>query len=391
MEVALPPTSDGSNLGVTAMSTERHCDWTEQNHWDMGSPMRLSMVAPRVSLLLLAVGALLPGCRSRESDTGIITAMPGESTSTTGATSEELVSSSQSTSDLGTTSPPTSTEFSASSASDTTTFELDGAVPDKPLCDGSDKMRLAIVLTNPHSSGYAWENFQWQLGIGSTYVRGDCRFWVLRGEASGGAQTVHTGVLTEELAAELAKDMHYSQLNQFDDQYGDGADSDSLFIISDGANVVRCRGRCTETPTAPKQLQDMAFGYDSWRNRLLTMSNPTDGPMWMFLTKGNDASPPEGDCDLSWPFTFDPASVAQVNPADNELRPLLMEGPEAQELRAWWHNNIANPSRCFEYISAGSFLEQEQDESWTLYRLTMRDSIPLENAEGFIPLVNEVQ
>lgn len=353
--------------------------------------MRLDVGARQTCLFLLLFSGLTVGCRSREGDTAFITAMSGDSTSTTAATSEALVSNSQSTPDLDTTVPSTSTDLSTSSASGTNTFELDGAVPDKPLCDGSDRMRLAIVLTEPHSSGYRWENFQTQLGLGSTYIRGDCHFWVLQAEANGGAQTVHTGVLTEKLAAEVAKEMHYSQLDQFDHEYGDGLDSDALFIVSDGTNVVRCRGRCMETPTAPKQLQDMAFGYDSLRNRLLAMSSPTDGPMWMLLTKGNDADPPEGDCDLSWPFTFDPGPIAQENPADNELRPLLMVGPEAQELRAWWHNNIANPSRCFEYISGGSFLEQEQDESWTYYRLTMRDSIPLENAEGLVPLVNEVQ
>jgi hypothetical protein len=38
--------------------------------------------------------------------------------------------------------------------------------------------------------------------------------------------------------------------------------------------------------------------------------------------------------------------------------------------------------------SAGSFLIQEEDESWYLYRLTMRDSMPLENADGHVPLVS---
>lgn len=45
--------------------------------------------------------------------------------------------------------------------------------------------------------------------------------------------------------------------------------------------------------------------------------------------------------------------------------------------------------------SAGSFLIQEEDENWYLYRLTMRDSMPLENADGRIrssaPIANELQ
>lgn len=256
------------------------------------------------------------------------------------------------------------------------------------MCDGSQLLRLAITRTPAHlgGAGGQWITFPYALGMNSVYVRGDCQYWIQEG-VGGRTQLLRTGTLTEELAAELARDMHYSQLDQFDDHYGTELDLGGYFVVSDGQKAVWCRGYCTETPTAPQQLQEMEARYQAWNTRLLAMSSDVTGPMWALFTKSLDVGPADTDCDLSWPFSFEPGPLAQAHTAStDDLQPILIDVPEAQELRSWWRNNLESPNPCYPDNSGGSFYVQEEDQSWTLYSLLMRDSMPLENAEGLLPL-----
>lgn len=270
----------------------------------------------------------------------------------------------------------------------------DGSVPEKVLCDGSDALRLTLTRLPPHvgGAGGRWVVFPFEVGLNSIWVRGDCRYWIQKANANSTTQTLRTGVLSDEEATQLAKDMHYSQLDQFEDEYGDQLDGDGLFVLSNGQKAVRCRGYCTETPTAPDELVAMEARYQAWSDRLLATSEDVTGPMLALFTKSaSPASPPdeESGCDLSWPFSFDPNSTAQVVTPQTTVFVLhRFEQPEAEELRQWWHRNIESPNRCIPDSSAGSFLIQEEDESWYLYRLSMRDSMPLEDADGQIPLIN---
>lgn len=128
--------------------------------------------------------------------------------------------------------------------------------------------------------------------------------------------------------------------------------------------------------------------YRIWSDRLLAKSEDVTGPMWALLTKSaNPTSPPEGDCDLSWPFSFEPSLYAQVvMPDTKEILSHRFENPEAQELRQWWRSNLEDPNPCFPDGSGGTFVVQEGDANWYLYDLSLRDSNPLENGDGDIPL-----
>lgn len=273
---------------------------------------------------------------------------------------------------------------------DSDTRPLDGSVPEVRLCDDSQSLRLVLTRLPPHvgGAGGRLSSFPFEVGLNSIWVRGDCRFWVQQSHANSTTPTLRTGVLSEDQAAQLAADVLYSQLGQFDDHYGNHLDLGGYFVVSDGEKAVWCRGYCTETPTAPKELVDIEGRYRTWNDKLRGMSEDVTGPMWALLVRGaNPASPPEGDCDPSWPFTFDPSLIAQIaTPETTEFVAHRLDDPEATELRQWWRHNIETPNPCVPNASRGTFLIEEADGTWFLYHLAMRDSIPLENPDGLIPL-----
>lgn len=248
------------------------------------------------------------------------------------------------------------------------------------LCDGSQALRFAVKGVPGGRPSVQLPS----LGFQSVYVRGDCRFWIQ--ETHQDMETIRTGLFTTELVAEFARDMRYSELHRFDDLYGSDMDGDGYLVFSDGGKAVWCRGGCYEgQPSAPAELRQMATLYGNWRKRLLALSEDITGPMRVMLVKQPNSPPPDGDCDLGWPFSFDPAPLGQERP-HRELTSFLVEDPLAQELRDWWRNNLEHPDHCYPENSGGSFYVQEEDGSLTYYGLSMRDYVPLENDDGLIPL-----
>jgi hypothetical protein len=181
--------------------------------------------------------------------------------------------------------------------------------------------------------------------------------------------------------------MRYSALSRFDDLYEGYMTLDTYIVFSDGNKSVWCRGGCFEGELdVPAELIEMATLYASWRERLLELSEDMTGPMRAILHKDYldpTIAPDYGDCDLRWPFSFDPEHLA--GEGDRSLLPSFRIGdPEAQELRDWWRGNLSTPNACYPDNSGGDFYVG--GERPAQYRLWMRDSLPLENDDGLIPL-----
>jgi hypothetical protein len=158
-------------------------------------------------------------------------------------------------------------------------------------------------------------------------------------------------------------------------------------VISDGQKSVWCAG-CFEGETRlPADLIAMVTAYPNWRERLLSSSEDITGPMRVILHKESlDAGyiPDSGDCDLTWPFSFDPEPLGQEGKR-SELKSFVIDDPaQSQELRDWWRANLAMPNRCWAENSGGSFYTH--GEGSAVYRLWMRDWVPLENDEGRIAI-----
>jgi hypothetical protein len=182
--------------------------------------------------------------------------------------------------------------------------------------------------------------------------------------------------------------MRYSELARFDDLYEGYMTLDTYTVFSTGEKSVWCRGGCFEGEIdVPAELIEMAMVYATWRERLLALSEDVTGPVRVILHVDYldpNVTPDYGECDLSWPFSFDPEPLAGEGDRSRLPSFLIDDAARAQELRDWWRGNLLTPRPCYPENSGGTFFVDGDRPAQ--YRLWMRDSVPLEDDKGLIAL-----
>lgn len=152
--------------------------------------------------------------------------------------------------------------------------------------------------------------------------------------------------------------------------------------LYDGDAAVRCKDVCYEGhPTAPVAVQEMWSAAKSWIGRLWEMGATPSGAMRVEVVKlVGETERQVKPCLPLWPFALDPEWVVdQGTPSVLVSDPLL-----TTELREWWLAYRDDPMGCTGLTSGSSVGFVSNTESKVLYRLALREALPIEDDTGSI-------
>jgi hypothetical protein len=241
------------------------------------------------------------------------------------------------------------------------------------LCDGSGKLRLAAV-SSLSGVGYG-DDVMYEDGAYPLLIDGSCKYYVRHGAWS----TLRSGVLSGQ-QMELVRDrLRYDEWAAQTGKYCDGAyDSPArtYWYAGESFQVVSCMP-AKLPPLNPEQplLTLIADLYEQ-------ANDLTNASLRYELTVDPGTSAPERyRGGASWPFG-DPRPLVALPTDDNAYpRPLihLATAQEATVLRGLRSRFLSGE------IGDATFIPVVQGDG-TVYKLTMRDVGPFENAEGAVLL-----
>jgi hypothetical protein len=288
----------------------------------------------------------------------------------------------------GTPDDPTDTEGTSTGETDPSTDDtLD---PDSTstgedawaeICDGSDELRLAMVLTG---GGQVDNEIVREIGFYYLYVRGTCEYWVLPSASGVPWPDTRTGVLELDAEEELSRALDYGNLGQLAGTWDAGVADGSTMLVSDGTSTVACVGSCEQAPEGAQALWEQLGRIDDlWEN-----SGRYEGPLRLSVVGFADSVADE--LGVPWPLGSDPWSLASDGDAEPGMtHSVLVEKSEDvelwRELRRQYRDDdlpegIPNSLHAYGHLSFTSTDGQD------LFQLWMRDALPLENDEGHIDL-----
>ena len=266
----------------------------------------------------------------------------------------------------------------------------DGAAPSPPLadagtpsfCDGSTQLKLALVKTS--CCGTVDSFLDTQVGADYLYVTGDCRYWARKYVSNPGWSPARTGTLSQDEVRRLADEVGHGQYATFQPLYDveTGIFGPLYSTLYDGDAAVRCKDVCYEGhPTAPVAVQEMWSAATSWIERLWEMGATPSGGMRVEVVKlVGDVEWQVEACVPLWPFALDPEWVVnQGTPSVLVSDPML-----TTELREWWLAYRDDPMGCNGLTSGSSVGFVSNTESNVLYRLALREALPIEDDTGSI-------
>ncbi len=260
------------------------------------------------------------------------------------------------------------------------------------LCDGSDALRLIATRTLnggmlAPGSGVAFEN-----GTSFLLVRGDCRFWVY----SGIFQPTRSGELT---AAQRDRLIDALRLDRWADYMGDytrgpAFDYPNQFVAfgvdaidapcsaskSGGRGCIRLSSGGTDTTA------NVAWLEPSLRQQITQLEaegTPVSGAIRYVLAEQRSNGSSAWSRPAMWPLG-DPATVALTEIDAMAYRAgesTLATGADAEALRSIWSRYLSGEvgdRTMYEIIPVVS--------GSATYHLFVRDSLPLEDARGLLPL-----
>lgn len=163
----------------------------------------------------------------------------------------------------------TGTDSSTSSSSETLDPDSSGTTGDAawtPICDGSEGLRLAVVLGGSSLTGPQIMN---EIGFAYVYVLGTCEYFALPLTADGpGGQwpDARTGVLDLANEEALSRAVDYGNLADYAGAWSDPEELDaSTLYVSDGVHTMSCYGSCLDGPAGADELWGgLAFTDSLW-------------------------------------------------------------------------------------------------------------------------------
>jgi len=265
------------------------------------------------------------------------------------------------------------------------------------ICDGSQDLKLAV-----RRGGYEGGNtfIAHELGQPYLYVRGDCHYWTAAGQPQNPEgftlndwQVTHAGILTSTMEEELSRELLYDRWLELAGHYMFPNPGGYLIEYSDGTSTIRCDLACSSEVNAPQELKDLTPVVNRRIQRLWDEGTELDlaDPVRIDLRRVSGARPlTEEPCALEWPFDLDPAAVARDD-VDDPSSPsrLVTDRIFASEIRSLRDQYLAGSvpeGSCNLLLEDSSFLFYEAADPMTVLDLWMRDAVPLENADGRIPL-----
>src|SRR5690606_477112 len=152
--------------------------------------------------------------------------------------------------------------------------------------------------------------------------------------------------------------------------------------LYDGDAAVRCKDVCYEGhPTAPVAVQEMWSAATSSIARMCVVGAAPSGWMRVGVVKlVGDVEWQVEACVPLWPFALDPEWV--VNQGTPSV--LVSDPTLTAELRGWWLAYRDDPMGCTALSSGSPFDFVSNTESKVLYKLALREALPIEDDTGSI-------
>lgn len=252
------------------------------------------------------------------------------------------------------------------------------------ICDGSEGLRLAMVLGG---GGLVANEIEREIGFYYLYVLGTCEYFVLPSEDGARWPDAHTGVLDPATEEQLSLAIDYGALADIAGSWstGDVADGSTL-LVSDGTHTVACYAGCEDGPAGAQAL----WSQLTWIDTLWSAGEPYAGPLRVSVIGWVDATLDE--LPVPWPLATDPWSIAldgNMDPPPEPGQTVLIDDTEdvatLREIRRQYREDdlpdgVPNALQAYGHITFTN--EGGQD----LFQLWMRDSLPIEDEVGLIPL-----
>lgn len=282
----------------------------------------------------------------------------------------------------------------SSSGSDTGTSGSDTLDPDSSgttgatgwaeICDGSEGLRLAMVLGG---GGLVENEIEREIGFRYLYVLGTCEYFALPAEGGVRWPDAHTGVLDPATEEQLSLAIGYGALAENAGSWGSGGVSDgSTLLVSDGTHTVACYAGCEDGPEEAQAL----WSQMSWIDTLWSAGEPYTGPLRVSVIGWADATLDE--LPVSWPLATDPWSIALDGNEDPppEAGQTVLIADEAdvatlRELRRQYREDDL-PEGVPNALEAYGHLTFTNEGGQDFFQLWMRDALPVEDGVGLIPL-----
>lgn len=252
------------------------------------------------------------------------------------------------------------------------------------ICDGSDELRLAMVL----GGGGSVENeIERELGFYYLYVLGTCEYFALPADAGAPWPDAHTGVLELDTEEQLSRALDYGHLADIAGTWDTAGLADGgTLSVSDGVHTVACYGGCEDGPEAAQAL----WSELGWIDVLWAEGEPMQGPMRVSVIGWADSIIDE--LPVQWPLSAEPWSLAvdgDTDPAPEAGDTILIEDPvdvaTLRELRAQYRDDEL-PDGVPNALTAYGHLTFTDDGGQDVFQLWMRDALPIEDEQGLIPL-----
>lgn len=225
-----------------------------------------------------------------------------------------------------------------------------------------------------------------EIGFYYLYVLGTCEYFVLPAEAGARWPDAHTGVLDPATEEQLSLAIDYGALADIAGSWGAGEADGTTLLVSDGTHTVACSSGCEDGPAGAQAL----WSQLSWIDVLWSAGEPYAGPLRVSVIGWVDATLDE--LPVPWPLATDPWSIAldgDVDPPPQAGETVLIDDAEdvatLREIRRQYREDdlpdgVPNALQAYGHITFTN--EGGQD----LFQLWMRDSLPIEDAMGLIPL-----
>ena len=253
------------------------------------------------------------------------------------------------------------------------------------ICDGSEGLRLAMVLGG---GGLVANELEREIGFYYLYVLGTCEYFALPANAGYEWPDAHTGVIDPATAEELSRALDYGGLADIAGSWdSEGVSDGSTLLVSDGVHTVACYAGCEQGPEGARAL----WSELPWIDMLWAEGDAYAGPLRISVIGWADATLPD-ELGQPWPLAIDPWSIAidgNVDPAPEAGQGVLIDD-EAQvatlrELRRQYREDDLPPD-VPNALEIYGHLTFEAAGGQDLFQLWMRDSLPIEDEMGLIDL-----
>lgn len=250
------------------------------------------------------------------------------------------------------------------------------------ICDGSSELRLAFVLTG---GGLIDNELERALGFQYLYVLGTCEYYVLPPLTGVQWPDARTGVIDEATEEALSRAIDYGGIPALAGSYTtDGLFDGTTLLVTDFTSTVSCYGGCEQGPPAAQALWS---AQTEWLKKLWDQGEPLLGALRISVVA--TASAPSSESAPEWPLAIDPASIAAEDSIDANFPTVRVDAePDLSTLRALRQQYREDdlPPDAPNYLINYGFLLFHDVGGPDLFRLWIRDSLPIEDADGHIAL-----